>query len=132
MFRRMLLGKIHRATVTEADVDYEGSVTIDAHLMELAGILPHEEVDIWNVTNGERFRTYALPGKPHSGVLCINGAAAHKAKVGDLVIVAHFGWATEEEARRVEPRVVFVDEQNRPRAGRPERPGQGETEHAFH
>jgi len=77
--RTMLRGKIHRATVTGADLHYEGSVTIDVDLLEGADILPHEQVDIWNVTNGERFTTYALPGQRGSGVVCINGAAAHKA-----------------------------------------------------
>ena len=95
MYRNMLRSKIHRATVTGAELHYEGSVTIDAHLMARADILPHQEVAIWNVTNGERFQTYALPGKPRSGVVCINGAAAHKARAGDLVIIATFGWMAE-------------------------------------
>ena len=90
MLRHMLLGKIHRATVTGAELHYEGSVTIDQDLLELSGILPYERVDIWNVTNGERFTTYTLAGKPGSGVVCINGAAAHKASRGDLVIIAAF------------------------------------------
>ena len=80
--RKMLRGKIHRATVTGADLHYEGSVTIDATLMEGAGLIEHEAVCIWNVTNGERFETYALRGEPGSGVVCINGAAAHKASRG--------------------------------------------------
>ena len=83
-------------------------------LLERADILPHQEVEIWNVTNGERFRTYALRGQPGSGVVCINGAAAHKARKGDLVIIATFGWMTEDEARAWEPKLVFVDERNRP------------------
>lgn len=120
----MLRSKIHRATVTGADLHYEGSATIDSHLMELADIVPHQEIEVWNVTNGERFRTYALPGQPGSGVVCMNGAAAHKARKGDLVIIATFGWMTEEEARSWEPRLVFVDERNRPRESRREAAGQ--------
>lgn len=114
MYRNMLRSKIHRATVTGANLEYEGSVTIDADLLDGADIIPHQEVEIWNVTNGERFRTYALRGQPGSGVVCINGAAAHKARAGDLVIIATFGWMTEAEARAWEPKLVFVDQQNRP------------------
>jgi len=127
MHRNMLRSKIHRATVTGADLHYEGSVTIDAELLARADILPNQEVEIWNVTNGERFRTYALRGQPNSGVVCINGAAAHKARAGDLVIIATFGWMTDAEARDWEPKLVFVDAQNRPvsRHGA-ERPGQAD------
>ncbi len=127
MHRNMLRSKIHRATVTGADLHYEGSVTIDAELLAGADILPNQEVEIWNVTNGERFRTYALRGQPHSGVICINGAAAHKARAGDLVIIATFGWMTDAEARAWEPKLVFVDAENRPipRHGA-ERPGQAD------
>lgn len=127
MYRNMLRSKIHRATVTGADLHYEGSVTIDPELLERADILPHQEVEIWNVTNGERFRTYALRGQPGSGVVCINGAAAHRARRGDLVIIATFGWMSEAEARAWEPKVVFVDERNRPKERHgTERPGQGD------
>ena len=114
MYRNMLRSKIHRATVTGAELHYEGSVTIDGELLDRADIIPHQEVEIWNVTNGERFRTYALRGQPGSGVVCINGAAAHKARAGDLVIIATFGWMTEREARAWTPKVVFVDGKNRP------------------
>src|ERR1700693_1736755 len=107
--RTMLRGKIHRATVTGADLHYEGSVTIDVDLLERADILPYQQVDIWNVTNGERFQTYALAGQRGSGVLCINGAAAHKARKGDLVIIAAFATVNEAEAREWTPRCVFVD-----------------------
>lgn len=131
MYRNMLLGKIHRATVTGADLHYEGSVTIDAELMERADIWPHQEVEIWNVTNGERFRTYALPGQAASGVLCINGAAAHKARAGDLVIIATFGWMTQEEARRWRPKIVFVDARNRPISRTEEAAGQAQVVHAW-
>ena len=126
MYRNMFRSKIHRATVTGADLEYEGSVTIDSDLLDRADILPHQEVEIWNVTNGERFRTYALRGQPGSGVVCINGAAAHKAHAGDLVIIATFGWMTEEEAHAWEPKVVFVDEHNRPVESRAERGGQAQ------
>src|SRR5438270_13452220 len=85
--RTMLKSKIHRATVTHADVDYEGSVTLDAHLLEAADILPYEEVHVWNVTRGTRLRTYAMVGEPGSGIVCINGAAARLAHPGDLVII---------------------------------------------
>src|SRR5215470_6471947 len=112
--RTMLRGKIHRATVTGADLHYEGSVTIDVELLEGADIIPYQQVDIWNVTNGERFQTYALAGQRGSGVVCINGAAAHKARTGDLVIIASFGTMSEAEARTWTPRCVFVDEKNRP------------------
>jgi aspartate 1-decarboxylase len=109
----MLRGKIHRATITGANLDYEGSVTIDASLMEAAGIISHEAVHIWDVNNGERFETYAIPGQPGSGVVCVNGAAAHKVEVGHLIIIAAFGWMEDAEAERWKPRVVFVDEHNR-------------------
>ena len=99
MRRRMFLGKIHRATITHADLDYEGSVTIDEELMEAAGILEHEEVHIWNVTNGNRLATYALRGPRGSRVICVNGAAAHHMKPGDVAIIASFGEMTDEEAR---------------------------------
>lgn len=128
MYRNMLRSKIHRATVTGADLHYEGSVTIDEELMLRADVLPHQEVEIWNVTNGERFRTYALRGRPNSGVVCINGAAAHKASAGDLVIIATFGWMSETEARAWEPKVVFVDDRNRAVERTREEAGQGDLE----
>ncbi|GIW45099.1 MAG: aspartate 1-decarboxylase [Candidatus Binatia bacterium] len=124
--RTMLRGKIHRATVTGAELHYEGSVTIDAELLERADILPYERVDIWNVTNGERFSTYAIAGQRGSGVVCINGAAAHKARKGDIVIIAAFTTVAENEARSWQPRCVFVDERNRPIEVRSERGGQAE------
>jgi len=131
MLRHMLLGKIHRATVTGAELHYEGSVTVDQNLLDLAGILPYERVDIWNVTNGERFSTYALAGRRDSGVVCINGAAAHKACRGDLVIIAAFAEMSEAEARAWEPRAVFVDERNRPTEKRLEAGGQMQVESAW-
>ena len=111
--RKILRGKIHRATVTGADLHYEGSVTIDSDLMESAGLLPNEAVAVWNVNNGERFETYTVSGQAGSGVVCINGAAAHKVSVGDLVIIAAFGWMEDEQATDWKPRVVFVDDKNR-------------------
>ena len=113
MRRRMLKSKIHRATVTGADVHYEGSVTLDRALMDVANILPYEAVSVWDVTNGERFETYAIPGQRDSGVVCINGAAARLVEVGDVVIVASFADLEEVEARVHEPINVFVDEHNR-------------------
>lgn len=112
--RKMLRGKIHRATITGADLHYEGSVTIDPDLLRGAGIIQNEAVCIWDVNNGERFETYAIEGQPGSGVVCVNGAAAHKVSVGDLIIIAAFGWMPEEEALAWKPKVVFVDDRNRP------------------
>jgi aspartate 1-decarboxylase len=125
--RTMLRGKIHRATVTGADLHYEGSVTIDVDLLERADILPYQQVDIWNVTNGERFQTYALAGRRGAGVVCINGAAAHKAQAGDLVIIASFSMMTEAAARAWQPRCVFVDAHNRAVESRSEHAGQAEV-----
>src|SRR4051794_35479643 len=116
MRRSMLKSKIHRATVTHADVDYEGSLTLDADLLEAADILPHEEVHVWNVTRGTRLRTYAIAGEPGSGVVCINGAAAHLARPGDLVIVATFTQLDDVPAHTHQPRVVLVDARNRIRS----------------
>lgn len=113
MRRTMFKSKVHRATVTHADLDYEGSVTIDADLLDAADILPHEAVHLWNVTHGARLMTYALAGERGSGVICANGAAAHQFSVGDLVIVATFAEMDAEEARLHEPTVVLVDERNR-------------------
>lgn len=123
MRRRMFLGKIHRATVTHADLDYEGSVTIDEDLLEAAGMLEHEEVHVWNVTRGTRLVTYTLRGPRGSGVICINGAAAHLMKPQDLVILATYGEMDDDEARRHVPKVVRVDAQNRRVGMEPERAG---------
>ena len=113
MRRRMFASKIHRATVTVADVDYEGSVTIDADLLDSAGILEWEEIHIWDVTNGARLSTYAIAGPRGSGVIGINGAAAHLVHPGDLVILATFAELDAAEAADHQPTVVFVDEDNR-------------------
>ena len=123
MMRKMLRAKIHRATVTQADVDYEGSITIDRRLLDATDLLPNEAVCVWNVTNGNRFETYAVEGPPDSGVICVNGAAAHLVSPGDLVIIAAYTWLAEAEARVHEPKVVFVDGENRIREKRPEVPG---------
>lgn len=111
--RSMLKSKIHRATVTHADVDYEGSVTLDRLLLDAADILPHEEVHVWNVTRGTRLRTYAMEGPAGSGIVCINGAAAHLAQPGDLVIIATFTLLEDAVAHEHRPKVVLVDERNR-------------------
>lgn len=121
MRRTMLGGKIHRATVTDACRDYEGSITVDRDLLDAAGILEHEAVEIWNVTNGTRLTTYALSGPCGTGGVCINGAAAHHARRGDLVIIANFVDLDDVEARAWRPRIVFVDGSNRVRERRPER-----------
>jgi len=116
----MMRAKIHRATVTEANVDYEGSITIDRRLLDATDLLPNEAVCVWNVTNGNRFETYVVEGEPDSGVVCVNGAAAHLVRPGHLVIIAAFTWLEEEAARKHEPKVVFVDERNRIREKRAE------------
>lgn len=111
--REMLRSKIHRATVTHADLNYEGSVTIDEDLLRAAGIIEFEAVHVWNVTRGTRLVTYAMRGEPGSGLICINGAAAHLVSPGDLVIIATYAQMTDEEAARHRPTVVLVDAKNR-------------------
>lgn len=113
MKRTYLHAKIHRATVTRADLDYEGSISIDQSLMEAADIRPYEMVHVWDVTNGERITTYAIPGHPLSGEIGINGGAAHRIKTGDLVVIASFVELASEEVRDHEPRKIFVDAANR-------------------
>lgn len=113
MLRQFLLGKIHRATVTRADLDYVGSITIDPLLIEAAGFLENEKVEIYDVTNGARLATYVIPGIPGSGEVGINGAAAHLVSAGDLVILASYGWMDTQEAANHKPRIVFVDSKNR-------------------
>ena len=105
--------KIHRATVTEANLRYEGSITIDEDLLRAADILPWEKVQVVNLNNGSRIETYCLPGKPGSGTVCMNGGAARSAQVGDTVIVISYGLAEDREARATKPKVVFVDQANR-------------------
>ena len=113
MRRTFFKSKIHRATVTHADLEYEGSVTIDEDLMDAAGIWEYEAIHVWNVTRGTRLQTYALKGQRGSGIVCINGAAAHLNRPGDLVILATFAELEESEARVHKPVVVLVDRQNR-------------------
>jgi len=113
MQRTMLKSKIHRATVTDANLHYQGSVTIDPILLEAADLLHHERVEIYNVTNGERFATYAIPGHHGAGEIVLNGAAAHKVSVGDVVIIASYGVYSDIEARALKPSLVFVDSRNR-------------------
>jgi aspartate 1-decarboxylase len=110
--RIMLKSKIHRAHVTEANIDYEGSITIDSKLMKEADILPYEEVHVLNVNNGARFSTYAIEGKEGEGEICVNGAAARLAMKGDIVIILTYNHVTDEEAPKVTPKVVHVDIQN--------------------
>lgn len=113
MRRTFFKSKIHRATVTDANLHYQGSVTIDPVLLEAADIVPWERVEIYDVTNGERFATYAIPGSPGRGEICLNGAAAHKVKKGDLVIICTYAELEPHEIADHRPTVVFVDEQNR-------------------
>lgn len=113
MYLNMMKSKIHRATVTEANLDYVGSVTIDRLLMDAANILEGEKVQIVNNNNGARLETYVIPGEPGSGIICLNGAAARLVHPGDTVIIIAYCWCPEEEARKLEPSIVFVDGSNR-------------------
>jgi aspartate 1-decarboxylase len=112
----LLKGKIHRATVTQCDLHYEGSISVDSALLERAGILPHEQVDVLNINNGNRFTTYAIPAPAGSGMIGINGAAARLAQKDDLVIINAYARMDEAEAKVWQPRVVLVDSANRPHA----------------
>ena len=111
--RTILKSKIHRATVTDANMHYEGSLTIDRDLLEAADILPHEQIHVWDVTGGARLITYALPGARGSGVIQVNGAGAHLIKPGHLIIIATFTQMKTREAKKYVPTVIFVDEHNR-------------------
>lgn len=113
MLRTMLKSKIHRATVTEACIDYEGSITIDSNLLDAADILQYEQVQIYNISNGERFTTYVIRGEPGSGVICLNGAAARKVSVKDLIIICSYVVVDNAECRDFKPCNVFVDPTNR-------------------
>lgn len=110
----MLWSKIHRATVTDANLHYEGSITIDRSLMDRANLAPHQQVQIYNISNGARFETYVIEGEAGSGCIQINGAAAHLAGTGDLIIIAAYAQMDPAEARRWRPAVVLVDARNRP------------------
>jgi aspartate 1-decarboxylase len=113
MTLNMLKGKIHRAIVTQAELHYEGSCAIDAHLLEASGIREYEAIDIYNVTNGARFSTYAIRGEPGSGVISINGAAAHRAQPGHIIIIAAYAHFEERELASFKPKLVYVDSHNR-------------------
>jgi aspartate 1-decarboxylase len=115
MYRKFLRSKIHRATVTQADLDYEGSLTLPPSLLRAADILPYEAVQVWNVTRGSRLETYAIEGEEGSSEICANGAAAHLIRPGDLVIVATFSFVAEiaGETPSIDPKVVFVDSANK-------------------
>ena len=111
--KTILKAKIHRATVTDADLNYEGSITLDEDLLRAAGLLPFEQVHIWNVTRGTRFITYTMLGGKGTGEVVINGAAAHLASKGDIIIIAAFDTFSEEELIHHHPRLIYVDEKNR-------------------
>ncbi len=113
MLLNMFKGKIHRATVTQAELDYVGSITIDKLLLDASGILPGEKVQIVNVNNGARLETYTIEGPEGSGVICLNGAAARSVHVGDRVIIISYCWIEEDKARNLFPRVIFVDDNNK-------------------
>jgi len=112
MMRKMLAAKIHRATVTESNIDYEGSIAISSTLLEAAQLIPYEAVQVWNVTSGARFETYTIARPADTQDICVNGAAAHLAKPGDLIIIARFIWLHENECKNFKPRIVFVDAHN--------------------
>jgi aspartate 1-decarboxylase len=122
-FRKLLSAKIHRATVTGADVDYEGSVTIPPELLEAAGIHAYESIHIWNITRGTRLETYAIPGLHGSSDICANGAAAHLIRPGDRVILATYTFVPEDNLHNHRPKLIFVDEANQITHAGPELPG---------
>ena len=113
MFRTLLKSKIHRATVTDCELHYEGSCAIDEDLLEAANLAENEQIHVWNINNGERFVTYAIRGQRGSGIISLNGSAARRASVGDLVIIAAFGLVPEDQVRGHQPKLVFMDEANR-------------------
>ena len=113
MLRHLLKSKIHRATITDSNIHYQGSMTIDLDLMEAADILPFEQINVYNISNGERFETYAVEGPRGSGEICLNGAAARKGVVGDLIIIATYAGLNEQELKNFQPKIVQVDAGNR-------------------
>jgi aspartate 1-decarboxylase len=113
MLRHLLKSKIHRATITDSNIHYQGSMTIDLDLMEAADILPFEQINVYNISNGERFETYAVEGLRGSGEICLNGAAARKGVVGDLIIIATYAGLNEQELKNFQPKIVQVDARNR-------------------
>lgn len=112
MLRLMLRSKIHRPVVTDANLDYDGSLTVDESLMEAAGMLPFEQVMVSNLNNGERFETYVIPGRKGSGIVCLNGPAARKGAIGDRIVIFCYEYYNEEELKAYRPQVVLVDEKN--------------------
>jgi aspartate 1-decarboxylase len=122
-YRKLLGSKIHRATVTDADLDYEGSISIPLHLLKAADIMPYEAVQIWDVTSGNRLETYAIEGENNSRNISINGAAAHLIKRGDVIIIARFIYCLESDCLGYKPKVIFLDEFNRIKEVREEIPG---------
>jgi len=116
MLRSFCYAKIHGATVTEANLQYTGSITIDKVLLEEAGILPHERLQIVNLHNGSRVETYVIPGKENSGTICMNGAAARWAAVGDKVLIIAYGLCEPKEGRTIKPKIVFVNDKNKIRS----------------
>lgn len=113
MLTQVLKGKIHRATVTQAELDYVGSITIDEALMEASGIREYERVQVVDVNNGQRLETYVIAGERDSGIICLNGAAARLVQLGDKVIIMAYAWLDEKELKAYAPKVVFVDHENR-------------------
>ena len=113
VLRLMLRAKIHRATVTDANLDYEGSLTLDEELLSAAGILPYEQVMISNLNNGKRFETYVIPGKRGSGMICLNGPTARKGVVGDRIVIFCYEYYNEQELKIYKPTIIKVDEKNR-------------------
>ncbi|WOV89080.1 aspartate 1-decarboxylase [Sporosarcina oncorhynchi] len=123
MFRMMMNSKLHRATVTEANLNYVGSITIDSDVLDAAGLLPNEKVHIVNNNNGARFETYIIAGERGSGVICVNGAAARLVQKGDIVIIISYAYVTNEEAATHQPTVLLMDEKNGIKDIIKERPG---------
>lgn len=113
MFRQLLRGKLHRVTTTHAELNYIGSCAIDQDLLDAAGIVEYEQIHIWNVNNGERFITYAISAPAGSGVISVNGSAARRVQVGDILIIAAFAFVNDADVATHQPRVVMVDDQNR-------------------
>lgn len=113
MFRNMLKSKIHKATVTQSDLMYEGSLTIDSDLMKAVGLLPYEKIKVYNINNGERLDTYAIEGEPGTGVIGLNGAAARKGMIGDLIIIVSYAIYNDADLADFEPQVVVLDENNK-------------------
>lgn len=113
MLRCMLRAKIHRATVTDSNIAYEGSMTVDEALLDAVGIKSYEQVRVSNLNNGERFETYIIPGKRESGIICLNGPTARKCLIGDVIMIFSYGYYTEEEITDFSPKVIRLDEKNR-------------------